>query len=82
MDTSPRMPSPSKMHIIVFMLHNEIITFKSQLIYKNNISFKKAMHELHDKELVLTRHENGSPNEYKLSDKGKYFAMILDEFTK
>lgn len=64
---------------IILLLREGVITFENQKIYKNKLAFKRAMRELHDGGLVLTRRSNGSPNEYKLSEKGEYIASVLHE---
>jgi len=79
MYTQSRIPSNKKLHLIIYMKNNgNIITFKTQKIYKHNISFKRAMKELHDKKVVLFR-QLRTGNEYKLTDFGEVLGMCLNE---
>lgn len=66
----------------MFMKNNgNIITFKEQDIYRHNISFKRAMRELHEKKLVLIK-QLRTGNLYKLTDFGEHLAMILNELAE
>lgn len=72
-------PSMKKLHLIMEMAKNcEIMTFRTQTVYKCNISFKRAMKELHDRDVVLVR-ESRSGNEYKLTGFGRNLGEILNE---
>jgi len=76
------MPSYQKLKILISMRNFRIITFKEQNIYKNLISFKLAMKELHKKGFVVIRRINGSLNEYKLTEKGNNVADGLNELAE
>lgn len=66
----------------MFMRNNgNIITFKEQNIYSHNVSFKRAMKELHDKNLVLIK-QLRTGNRYKLTDFGEHLADVLNELAK
>lgn len=80
--TCPSIPSNKKFHIILFMRKNgEIINFKDQDIYNHNISFKRAMRDLHRKKLVMIK-QLRTGNLYRLTDMGRALGLILDEITK
>ena len=81
MDAHSRIPSVNKLHLIMFMQKNGIITFKEQNVYKCNRSFKKAMKELHDLNLVLIR-QLRTGNQYKLTNFGENLGMMLNELAK
>lgn len=82
MAIQPRIPSNKKLHLILYMKNNgNIITFKTQQIYRHNISFKRAMKELHDKKVVLFR-QLRKGNEYKLTDFGEVVGMCLNELAE
>lgn len=79
MHTYRRMPSMQKFHLIMEMTQNgEIITFRTQTVYKCNRSFKKAMKQLHDHDVVMVRQQR-TGNEYKLTGFGKNLGEILNE---
>ena len=79
---TPHLLSYKKLHLIIFMFNNgKIINFKMQNIYKDNRSFKKAMKELHGKNIVLINQQKKG-NEYKLTLQGEHLGGILNELTK
>lgn len=75
-------PFPDRLQrdVIVFMLENGIISFERQKIYRNNISFKRAMKNLHDLKIVVCKHVKNSSNEYKLTPLGEHVAELLKRF--
>lgn len=73
--------SQQKLHLILLMSDKGVICFKDQEIYKCNRSFKRALKDLHDKELVLIRQMNDG-NEYKLTNMGQILGRILNEISK
>lgn len=76
----PTIPSVMKLRLIQKMASNGgIVTFKTQNVYKCNRSFKRAMHDLHDRKLVLIR-QCPRGNEYKLSYNGMVLGKILNGF--
>lgn len=80
-DTHYSVPSLKKLHLILEMVNNgEIITFHTQTVYKCNNSFKRAMKQLHDKNVVLVRQQK-TGNEYKLTGFGRNLGEILNELT-
>lgn len=73
--------SLKKFCILLFMLDNETITFKTQRIYNNLFCFNNAMNDLHTRGLVKARRHNGTLNEYALSAKGLKISGALHEIS-
>lgn len=77
MDIQPSVMSNKKFRIVLFMAkHENIITFKTQKIYSHNMSFKRAMNDMHDRGLVLIKQQR-TGNLYKLSDFGEVLGRVL-----
>jgi hypothetical protein len=63
------------------MSGEKIITYDRQTLFKNKLSFKRAMKNLHDRyHIVVYRHEANGCNEYRLTNFGEHIADILREF--
>jgi len=60
-------------------MSGKIIVMENQTIYKNRLSFNRAMKKLHDLKLVVWKQDTNG-NEYKLTDFGEHIAVILKDF--
>lgn len=77
----PPFPNKWERALILLMKGEKILTFNSQNIFNNKLSFKRAMKNLHDKyKIVAWRHEVNGCNEYRLTNFGEHIADILREF--
>lgn len=74
--------SHKKIRILILMRNFKIITFDTQDIYRNNISFKRAMADLRKLGLVVMRQVPLSKNEYKATDFGSRIGCDFHELAE
>jgi hypothetical protein len=77
----PSFPNKYERALILAIAEKEILTFDTQAIFHNKLSFKRAMKNLHDRyKIVVWRHEQNGCNEYRLTNFGEHIVEILKEF--